>query len=128
MAALQEPASTFLPTFTVVPDEKNTSKRVKSFILIENGNVCSSAFIEKLGSDVPAIHGAIPRQPDRTLLEHKVPTVSNSLHEALDDDNRVSKDPIIKAESGWRSGSDVEVQEKLTHQVSEELRFDIGLS
>ena len=52
-----------------------------------------------------------------------MPTVSNSLHETLE----VPKDPI-KAESGWRSGSDVEVQEKFTHQVSEELRFDIGLS
>lgn len=127
MAALQEPASTFFPTFTVVPDEKNTSKRVISFLLIENDNACSSSFIEKLGSDVPAIHGAIPRQPDRILLEHKVPIVSNSLHEALENDNRVSKDPI-KAESGRRLGSDVEVQEKLARQVSEELRFDIPLS
>ena len=128
MAALQELASTFFSTFTVVPDEKNTSKRMKSFILIENGNVCSSSFIEKLGSDVPPIHGAIPQQPDRILLEHKVPTVFNSLHKALENDNSVSKDPIIKAEYGWRSGSDVEVQERLARRVSEELRFDIALS
>jgi len=116
MAALQEPASTFSPTFTAVPSEKNTLKRVKSFILIKNGNVRSSAFVEKLGSDVSAIHGAIPRQPQRILLE---PTVSNSLHEALENEDKVSKDPIVKAESGWRPGSDVEVQEKLARQVSE---------
>ncbi|OCL10740.1 hypothetical protein AOQ84DRAFT_209702 [Glonium stellatum] len=131
MAALREPASAFLPTFTAAAlNEDYSTRRMHSFVLVEHGNVRSSIFLgfEEMSSGVTATCKAAQWQSDRIPPNHKMPTISSLLHEEFENGTRISRGSIAKVKPQRRPDLDIEAQEKLVRQDSQPTPTPISTS